>query len=176
VVLEEFSIRAADHLLLLSSISFDLTQKNIFAPLVVGARLTLSSAARYDARQLAQQLQEQQISLVNCTPSAFYPLVEASAALGAEALRSLRAVVLGGRADQPGRLQPWLSGAGAGTEVVNSYGPTECTDVVSYHRVTAEEVAAGSEVPLGRPIWNTQLWLWTSGSSWRRWEWWASCG
>ncbi len=162
--IQEFSIATSDHFLLLSSISFDLTQKNIFAPLLVGARLSLSSAV-YDAHQRAEQIKDQQITFVNCTPSAFYPLVEASEGFAEKSLGSLRQVILGGERISLGRLQKWLSDDGVGAEVVNSYGPTECTDVVSYHRVTKEETEAASEVPLGRPIWNTQLWV---ADKWQR--------
>jgi amino acid adenylation domain-containing protein len=156
--IEEFSITAADRVLLLSSISFDLTQKNIFAALMVGARLSLSCAV-YDARQRALQIQEQQITFVNCTPSAFYPLVEACEDMTEHPLGSLRKVILGGERITLGRLQRWLSDEGTSTELVNSYGPTECTDVVSYHRVTKEEVEAAGEVPLGWAIPNTHLWV-----------------
>ena len=162
--IEEFSITAADRVLLLSSISFDLTHKNLWAALVTGARLALSSAI-YDARERALQIQEQQITFINCTPSAFYPVVEASEDVAEQPLKSLRKLVLGGERITLGRLQRWLSDERTSTELVNSYGPTECTDVVSYHRVTKEEVEAAGEVPLGWAIPNTHLWV---ADKWQR--------
>ena len=162
--IEEFSITAADRVLLLSSISFDLTHKNLWAALVTGARLALTSAV-YDARQRALQIQEQQITFINCTPSAFYPVVDASEDIADHPLRSLRKLVLGGERISLARLQRWLSDEETTTELVNSYGPTECTDVVSYHRSTKEEVRAAGEVPLGRAIPNTHLWV---ADKWQR--------
>ncbi len=156
--IDELSITAADRVLLVSSISFDLTQKDIFGPLVTGARLSLASAV-YDARQRAQQIEAQQITFVNCTPSAFYPVVEAAEDIAEHPLGSLRKVVLGGERIALGRLQRWLSDEGTHAEIVNTYGPTECTDTVSYHTVSKEEVEAASEVSLGRAIPNTQLWV-----------------
>jgi amino acid adenylation domain-containing protein len=162
--IEELSITAADRVLLLSSISFDLTQKDVWAALVTGARLALSSAV-YDARQRALQIQAQQITFVNCTPSAFYPVVEASEDIPEHPLRSLRKVVLGGERIALARLQRWLSDEKTSAELVNTYGPTECTDTVSYHRVSREEVEAASEVSLGRAIPNTHLWV---ADKWQR--------
>jgi amino acid adenylation domain-containing protein len=160
--INELNITAADRVLLMSSISFDLTQKNLFAALVTGARLSLAPAV-YDARQRALEIQSQEITLVNCTPSAFYPVVEASEDIAE--LASLRTVVFGGERIALGRLQRWLSAEETNAELINSYGPTECTDVVSYHRVSPEEVAAASEVSLGRAIPNTQLWV---ADKWQR--------
>ena len=162
--IEEFAITAADRVLLLSSISFDLTHKNLWAALVTGARLALSSAI-YDARERALQIQAQQITFINCTPSAFYPVVEVSEDIAEQPLKTLRKLVLGGERITLGRLQRWLSDEGTSTELVNSYGPTECTDVVSYHRVTKAEVAAAGEVPLGWAIPNTHLWV---ADKWQR--------
>ncbi len=164
--IEELSITAADRVLLVSSISFDLTQKDIFAPLAVGGRLALTSAV-YDAYQRALQIQAQQITFVNCTPSAFYPVVEASEDIGGHEnpLGSLRKVVLGGERIALGRLQRWLSDEGTSAEVVNTYGPTECTDTMTFHRVSKEEVEAASEVPLGWAIPNTHLWV---ADKWQR--------
>ncbi|HEU4508572.1 MAG TPA: amino acid adenylation domain-containing protein [Pyrinomonadaceae bacterium] len=161
---DELSITAADRVLLLSSISFDLTQKDVWAPLAVGARIALASAI-YDARERALQIQEQQITFVNCTPSAFYPVVEASEDIADHPLRSLREVVLGGERIALARLQRWLTHETTGAEIVNTYGPTECTDTVTYHRVSREQVEAASEVSLGRAVPNIHLWV---ADKWQR--------
>src|SRR5262249_1814127 len=72
----DFAISTDDRVLLISSFNFDLTQKNFFAPLLTGATLSLSFQQHYDPVSLRRAIREQGATLLNCTPSAFYPLVE----------------------------------------------------------------------------------------------------
>jgi amino acid adenylation domain-containing protein len=142
----EFALSDADRFLLLSSFSFDLTQKNLLAPLLVGGRLCLPPDGYYDPAALARAIRGWEISRVNCTPSAFYPLIEQE---DLPALGSLRTVFLGGEPITPSRLALWPAWVDGRAEVVNTYGPTECSDVVAFHRLRPD--APGS-VPLGRPV------------------------
>jgi amino acid adenylation domain-containing protein len=151
--IEELGLNAADRLLLLSSASFDLTQKNFFAPLLVGAELHLAPSA-YDPLELRATIEREGITRLNCTPSAFYPLAEDD---DPAALASLRSVVLGGEPIAVGRLDHWRRSATCRAAVINSYGPTECTDVVAFHRLAPPD--GEGAVPLGRPIPGARLWI-----------------
>src|SRR6185369_7906460 len=93
----------------------------------------------------------------NCTPSLFYAALEASAADKYRALRSLRAVVLGGEVVDLNRLAPWTESGSCRARLFNSYGPTECTDVCAWHEIDVTADANSWSVPIGRPIWNTGL-------------------
>ncbi|HEY6186696.1 MAG TPA: amino acid adenylation domain-containing protein, partial [Pyrinomonadaceae bacterium] len=158
--ISEFSIEASDRVLLITSLSFDLTQKNIYAPLVKGATLYLPPTELYDAQQITSLIEDYGITLLNCTPSAFYPLIEHGGAGGWKRLRTLREVFLGGEGIAVGRLKGWQEWEGTRAEVVNTYGPTECTDVVAYHRLGEEE---GVGAPIGKPIKNTRLYVLDEG-------------
>src|ERR1700739_1670679 len=59
--------------LILSSFGFDLTQKNLFAPLMMGGSVHQSVSPYFDVRAISEQIARDAITLVNCTPSAFYP-------------------------------------------------------------------------------------------------------
>lgn len=152
--IEEFDINAHDRVLLMTSLSFDLTQKNIFAPLSIGATLHIPAAEFYDPGLLKQIIDEQRITLLNCTPSGFYPLIEQEDESAFEQLRSLRYVFLGGEPISVKRLSRWFGSSACAAEVVNTYGPTECTDIVSFYRLSAGD---DTSVPIGRPIYNTTL-------------------
>ena len=145
----EFGLSAADRFLVLTSASFDLTQKNFLAPLLVGGLLVLADPGPYDPQEIVATVEQHGITRLNCTPSAFYPLLEAG---GTEQLSSLRSVFLGGEPIAPARLAPWRRSAGCRAEVVNTYGPTECTDVVAFHRLVPPETAGPDSIPVGRPI------------------------
>jgi len=140
-----------DSCILISAFGFDLTQKNIFITLAQGGKLVLPVLERFDPAQVCQLIEAEQISLLNCAPSMFYSLLEENA----EALHSLKFVVLGGEPIATQRIHTWYSQRFPHTKIVNSYGPTECTDVVAYHVVTPDQ----AEIPLGRPIANTQLYV-----------------
>jgi amino acid adenylation domain-containing protein len=146
----ELGMHAADRVLLLSSASFDLTQKNFFAPLFVGAELHLAPSV-YDPLELRAQVERQGITRINGTPSAFYPLAEEG---DPAALASLRTVILGGEPIAVSRLDRWRRSASCQASVINSYGPTECTDVVAFHRL-----GGSATVPLGRPVPGARLWI-----------------
>src|SRR5581483_7937557 len=152
--IKEGTITAQDRFLLVSSLGFDLSQKNIFAPLSVGATLSLLPSGAYDPAIIVQTIAQQQISLLNCTPSAFYPLLEHPA--GAAALGSLRLLFLGGEPISLARLHAWMTSPSFHTQIINTYGPTECTDIALFYRLPPPEQAAET-IPLGKPLRNVQV-------------------
>jgi amino acid adenylation domain-containing protein len=152
----ELQIGADDRTLVISSPSFDLTQKNLFTPLLTGGTLVLDDCQSYDITRILGLIQKHGITLINCTPSAFYPLVDAAGADFA-ALASLRFAVLGGEPISIPRLRAWLKHPACRAEVVNSYGPTECTDICLFHRMHRANLDDFPFVPLGREIPNAKV-------------------
>ena len=148
----ELSLGPEDRTLVISSPSFDLTQKNLFAPLLTGGTLVLDDDQTYDIPHILGLIRDHAVTLINCTPSAFYPLVDAAAADGFRALSTLRFAVLGGEPISTPRLRAWLEHPGCRAEVMNSYGPTECTDICLFHRLHRGNLDEFPFVPLGRNI------------------------
>ncbi len=153
----ELILGPSDRTLVISSPSFDLTQKNFFAPLITGGTLILDDCQTYDISRITALIRDHGVTLLNCTPSAFYPLVDAAAADGYAALSSLRFAVLGGEPISVSRLREWLRHPNCRAEVVNTYGPTECTDICAFHRLHRGNLDDFPFVPLGRPIPNVQI-------------------
>ncbi|TXD89968.1 amino acid adenylation domain-containing protein, partial [Ralstonia pseudosolanacearum] len=150
--LEDLGLRSDDTVLLVSSYSFDLTQKNILGPLLAGGRLHLAGPFVPDA--LVAQIRREGITHINLSPSAFHALIDAA---GAEGLGGLRRVVLGGEPIQPARLQALPEPR---PRFINSYGPTECSDVVAWHTLDAElDRYRAASVPLGRSVRNVRLYV-----------------
>ncbi|MFV0920461.1 amino acid adenylation domain-containing protein, partial [Ralstonia nicotianae] len=150
--LEDLGLRSDDTVLLVSSYSFDLTQKNILGPLLAGGRLHLAGPFVPDA--LVAQIRREGITHINLSPSAFHALIDAA---GAEGLGGLRRVVLGGEPIQPARLQGLPEPR---PRFINSYGPTECSDVVAWHALDAElDRYRAASVPLGRSVRNVRLYV-----------------
>ncbi|RYJ03103.1 MAG: amino acid adenylation domain-containing protein, partial [Acetobacteraceae bacterium] len=142
----------ADRVLLVSALGFDLTQKNIFAPLLTGGSLHLPAGDVFDPAAVAAQIGTEGITCLNGTPSTFYPLIEGP---WADRLGTLRRVVLGGEPIRAARLRAWMERGPAGLRVLNTYGPTECTDICAAHAFDAASLE--EPVPLGQPIDNVRL-------------------
>ena len=153
----ELGLGPGDRTLVISSPSFDLTQKNFLAPLRTGGRLILDDGDIYDISRIIGLVRDHRITLLNCTPSAFYPLIDAAAAAGFEALSSLRHVVLGGEPVAIPRLRKWLDHPACRADILNTYGPTECTDICAFHRLNRANLDDFPFVPLGREIPNVKV-------------------
>jgi amino acid adenylation domain-containing protein len=153
----ELTLGPSDRTLIISSPSFDLTQKNFFAPLITGGTLILDDCQTYDISRIIGLIREHRVTLINCTPSAFYPLVDATAGEDYATLSSLRFAVLGGEPISIPRLRNWLEHPNCRAEVVNSYGPTECADICTFHRLHRGNLDDFPFVPLGREIPNVQV-------------------
>src|SRR5690606_10257802 len=113
----ELRLGPGDRTLVISSPSFDLTQKNFLAPLMTGGALVLDTGGNYDISRISSLIRKHGITLLNCTPSAFHPVVDASAGGDHAALSSLRFVVLGGEPVSIPRLRPWLEHPACRAEV-----------------------------------------------------------
>jgi amino acid adenylation domain-containing protein len=153
----EFDFDANTRNLIISATGFDLTQKNLWAPLISGGAVVLPRLQHYDSERIAQIIHEQEVTLVNCAPSAFYQIVEDSKDLGQ--LNSLRYVIFGGEPIRLERLQRWLESEYFQSQIVNNYGPTECTDIAAFHRIEDPLACMGQSIPVGRPNDNVQLFV-----------------
>ncbi len=156
--IQDFQLNASDHVLIVSSLSFDLTQKNLYTPLIIGGELHLRPLEYYDPEEIVQIVYESKITWINCAPSAFYPLV----VYGDKSVlmkQTLRYVFLGGEPISLSRLSEWIDASPQGTEIVNTYGPTECTDISTSYRISSGTRSSDTGVPIGKPIFNVQVYI-----------------
>ncbi|MDP2320787.1 MAG: amino acid adenylation domain-containing protein [Acidobacteriota bacterium] len=151
----EFGIGAADKFLIVSAFGFDLTQKNFFAALVTGGTVVLPEGADFDPDRILDTVKATGATIINCAPGAFYSLLDNPRRFAD--LATLRYAFLGGEPIRVSTLEAWLRNSHCRAEVVNTYGPTECTDVVSFYRLTDPLRFLDREVPLGAPVDNVRL-------------------
>jgi amino acid adenylation domain-containing protein len=157
----EFSITTEDRNIIISSPGFDLTQKNFFGTLMSGGTIVIPAISYYDSRQISQCIREQSVTIINCAPNAFYPLAEEEGS--PQELASLRLVVLGGEPINLKRLERWITSGDFHAEIVNSYGPTECTDIAAWYRIEEPVKYIGRNIPIGKPNDNVQLYVLNEG-------------
>ncbi|WP_051319335.1 non-ribosomal peptide synthetase, partial [Chitinimonas koreensis] len=137
-------LSAADTLLAVTSVSFDIAALELYLPLAVGGRIVLADRAEAaDGRRLLELAQAHGATVMQATPSTFWLMLAA----GWPAALKLRALC-GGEALPAALLQALRPRVG---ELWNMYGPTETTIWSTCRRVD------GDEAPIGRPIANTVL-------------------
>src|SRR5258706_11578610 len=134
--------------LAVTTISFDIAAAEIFLPLIAGGKLVVASRdeAR-DGELLGSCLAKCGTTVMQATPSTWLLLLEAGWP-GAAKLK-----MISGGETLPRPLADRFLGCGAG--LWNFYGPTETTIWSTSLEVTAEE----KNVPIGRPLANTQAYL-----------------
>ncbi|MBB4637954.1 non-ribosomal peptide synthetase [Longimicrobium terrae] len=131
-----------DVLLSVTTTSFDISVLELFGPLITGARLVLASREEAtDALALARMLEAEKVTVMQATPASWRMLIHA----GWNGHPGLR-VLCGGEALTTELAEGLLARAG---EVINVYGPTECTVWATFFR--AQDGGEGI-LPIGRPI------------------------
>ena len=144
-------IGAADRLLAVTTIAFDIAALEIFLPLVTGATVVLADArAAADADVLARMLETHDVTIMQATPATWRLLLHG----GWAGRRSLK-VLCGGEALTTDLSAKLLERAAA---VWNMYGPTETTIWSCARRITAVDRTRHTE-PIGGPIDNTSVYL-----------------
>ncbi|PQP85212.1 hypothetical protein C0Q44_12205 [Paenibacillus sp. PCH8] len=143
-----------DRILQISNYAFDGSIFDIFASLMNGATLVLTSKETIlDMACLADVIRQQQISVFFIPTSLFNMLVD----WDAECLKNVRRVMFGGEAASASHANKALACVGPG-RLLNGYGPTEATFFASYHLLEQTEPYAGS-LPIGYPLSNTALYV-----------------
>jgi amino acid adenylation domain-containing protein/FkbM family methyltransferase len=143
----EFGVTPASRVLQFASPSFDACAFELVMAFVPGAALVLLPAsARWTGESLAGYLARHRVSHATLPPALL-----AALPLNAQ-LDALGTLIVAGEAPNPMAVAAWARGR----RVFNAYGPTETTVWTSVHRCANRPV---DNVPIGRPIINTRLYL-----------------
>ncbi len=159
----EFALGPGDRISLLAPLTFDVSLRDIMAPLLAGGSLSIPPAqARRNVALLADWLDIECITLVHCVPSLFRALThELTSRPRPDSLfPALRYVLLGGEPLYAADVQRWVAAVGARIALVNLYGPSETTLAKAFHRIEEKlPDEPGRMIPVGRPLPNTSLLL-----------------
>uniref|UniRef100_UPI00117D71D9 non-ribosomal peptide synthetase n=1 Tax=Streptomyces sp. NRRL B-24572 TaxID=1962156 RepID=UPI00117D71D9 len=150
---DRMALDGTDRLLAVTTIGFDISNLELWVPLLHGARLVLADRETVkDPVALARLVEESGATAMQATPTAWQSLT----ATRPEVLRGL-AKLVGGEA-LPGPLGRTLYGLGGG--LTNVYGPTETTIWSTAAALDADTCALP---PIGRPIGNTRVYVLDAG-------------
>ena len=146
-------VLATDTFLQKTTISFDVSVLEIFAPLVIGGRTVLARpGGQQDPEYLIRLIRDERITYTSFPPSLLYVLFEQP---GFDRCDSLRVVITGGEtvpAVLPGQFYQHLPGA----DLLNRYGPTEATISVTSWLC---ERGTPRSLPIGRPTARARVYL-----------------
>nr|WP_232116125.1 non-ribosomal peptide synthetase [Luteimonas sp. XNQY3] len=158
--IHDHGLSPSDRCLLVGSIGFDMTQKNVFAPLLSGGTIVIPDDM-FDPEAIASLVSAHKVTLINCAPSAAGVLVASDHRW--PALASLRILAMGGEAVRLADLHPWLHSGACHATIVNMYGPSECTDIGIAAIYDADAAASHNvTLPIGRPIQNCTAYVLSS--------------
>ena len=150
---EAYRLDRSDRVLQKTPYSFDVSVWEFFWPLMTGACLVVARPEGHrDPSYLVNLIIEQKITTMHFVPSMLRIFLETE---GVELCHSLRRVICSGEALTVELQQRFFQRSGA--ELHNLYGPTEAAVDVSYWHCKSD--SSLGTVPIGRPIWNTQLYI-----------------
>lgn len=142
-----FGIRAKDRILALANVTFDMCILDLLCSFVSGVCIVLAADDEVnDFDRIAGLLREQQVTVMQSTPSRLSMLFDT---VGADSIAGLKTLLVGGEAMTDKLFQ--VLRQCKGTRVFNTYGPTE-TCVWS----TAEEIK-DDKINIGRPLAGEQI-------------------
>ena len=146
--------------------TFDISIWQLLAPLLTGGEVVVAPEdALHDPEVLTSVVESRRCSVVEVVPSLLRALLDhfGSRAGGPPELFPLRHMIATGEALEVGLCRRWTELYG-GRPLWNAYGPTECSDDVTHHRIDAAPPAGAVRVPIGSPVLNTRLEIMGSGA------------
>jgi tyrocidine synthetase-3 len=129
---------------------FDFSVWEMYGALLYGGKLVIiPRMVSRDPGRFWQVVRQQQVTVLNQTPSAFYNLIDEALGQAVQKIH-LRYVIFGGEALMPFRLKGWAARY-PGVKLINMFGITETTVHVTYKQIGRQEIE-GNISNIGRPI------------------------
>jgi enterobactin synthetase component F len=154
---DAYCLTSADAVLQKTPFTFDVSGWEIFWPLIRGVRLVLAAPGTHrDPTRLIEIIRQQGVTILHFVPSMLAAFLDEGTA---PACSTIYRIICSGEAlasesrDHVYKLLP-------NVHLENLYGPTEASIDVTYWTCRDE---GQKSVPIGRPIWNTRLYVLDGG-------------
>lgn len=160
----DLGLTGADVAAFTAPLGFDISIWQMLCPLLVGGRVdVIADEVGHDPVAFARAVGEQGITVVELVPTMVRHLLDDLAGGSPEKtprrrpLAGLRWMIATGE-ELPAELaRRWLD-AMPQAGLLNAYGPTECSDDVTHHTVTAGDLGL-LRLPIGTPVVNARLYV-----------------
>ena len=148
-----YKLQSDDRVLQKTPVGFDVSVWEFFWPLAHGATLVIAKPEGHkDPAYLSSLIRTKELTTVHFVPSMLQAFLQEPSAGGCSGLRH---VMCSGETLSAELQQRFLSTLDVSLH--NLYGPTEAAVDVSFWQCQAD--AGSGPVPIGRPIWNTRLYV-----------------
>ncbi len=147
------SLTESDVWLQLAPIAFDAATLELWGCLLNGGKLAIFPPHTPSLDELAQIIQQHQVSILWLTAGLFHLVVDEKI----DALQPLRQVIAGGDVLSVPHVQKFLDTV-PHCQLINGYGPTENTTFTCCYPVTPP-LNPNASLPIGRAIANTQVYI-----------------
>ncbi len=152
---DRYGLDPTDRVLQKTPYSFDVSVWEFFWPLLTGASLVVARPEGHkDPDYLAELIRQENVSTLHFVPSMLRAFLDAARV--EDCSRHLKRVICSGEALPYDTLQRFFSRLPS-IELHNLYGPTEAAVDVTEWACSPND--PGPAVPIGRPIWNTQIYI-----------------
>ncbi|HEU0173288.1 MAG TPA: amino acid adenylation domain-containing protein, partial [Blastocatellia bacterium] len=159
--LSDLRLEAGDVVAQTASQCFDISVWQFLAALLVGGKVCiLPDDVVRDPRLLMWEVERRGVTVLEVVPSLLQAVLSGAEADEAERIGqgALRWLLVTGEAVPPEICRQW-HGCRARAPMMNAYGPTECSDDVTHHVIDQEIPVEMWNVPIGRPVANTRLFI-----------------
>ncbi len=155
----ELELHAGDCVAQTASQCFDISLWQLLAVWLVGGRVCIFSQEQaHDPQRLLAEVQRVEVTILEIVPSLLRALLEVLERGTDRVASSLRWLLLTGEGLPVELCQRWFA-LSPGISLLNSYGPTECSDNVTHQQIRQASELAGPLAPLGYPLPNTRLYI-----------------
>ena len=141
--------------------SFDISVWQFLAILLMGGRVEIvDDESVRDPELLLERVFKTDVSILEVVPSFLAAVLDSidNARQSRRQLARLRWMIPTGEALPPELARRWLSDHPK-IPLLNAYGPTECSDDVTHHRIHLAPEDDVTDMPIGRPLRNTRIYV-----------------
>lgn len=142
---------------LLSSFCFDASIQGIFSSLLLGIRLFIfSRQQRLDKEEMLRIIEREHISILDGTPMDLRMMLYCKN----HNLKSIRYLLIGGETLYKSIVKEFYNTFEGTYQIINVYGPTECTVDATYLPINKElQEGWGEVIPIGYPLPNKRIYV-----------------
>jgi amino acid adenylation domain-containing protein len=162
----DFNLDTSTRGCILARLSFDLSLREMFAPLLAGGTLCIPEPdVKVQPLKLIEWLGASRINLIHPIPSIFRQVmkeIKSNPEL-AENVLHLKNILFAGEALFGRDITDWRSIGGEKASLANLYGPSETTLAKICHRINENIYQPNEIIPLGKPLPNTSILIISDG-------------
>ncbi|MFI6096986.1 amino acid adenylation domain-containing protein [Lentzea sp. NPDC051213] len=157
---EDLDMGECDVVVQNAPLTFDVSVWQMLAPLIVGGQVrVVSKVHAADPAELFSRVEHERVSILEVVPSLLRAALDGwDAGVPVPDLAGLRWLLVTGEALPPELCVRWFARFPC-VEMVNAYGPTECSDDVTHAFLTSGTAFDRPLVPIGKAIRNTRLYV-----------------